>query len=92
MNQQPTDKPLDPIMVMNPHTGRYVNVAPLFEVQHETYSDSLSQMATDCDGSIRMITASMQDWQVDEAKNRIYGLYVLRDMFNQMTEFEERKH
>jgi len=79
----------EPILVKNPHTGRYINVAPLF--------DTLDQMGDTPSGSplalrkiisriIRQVNLSW-DGDATDQKNVNYDLYQLEDMFGAMAEF-----
>ena len=93
MNTNPNQPALDPILVKNPNTGRFVNVASLFNTTKNVFGNKISEIANECDSTIRIIvTSPIAEHKIEEVRVAVYGLYELRDMFKAMTEYTENTH
>jgi hypothetical protein len=88
-------KALDPIMVKNPLTNRFINIAPLFEVA-EGWFEGFGDMADSVDKSIELMTCYKNE--ASEADNitfvgNIAALFQIRNTLRNITEFtEDRRH
>jgi len=83
-----TDQPLEPIMVLNPRTGKYFNVAPLFEMLHAYYQSNPRYAWNAIDDSIRTIVL-VPDHDRMELANQLFHLYLMRDFFESIAEFKK---
>jgi|GEM_PF-3470746 len=84
------DHPLEPIMVLNPCTGSYFNVAPLFEMLHAYYQSNPRHAWNALDDSIRTIVL-LPDHDVNrlDLANQLFHLYLMRDFFESIAEFKK---
>ena len=87
---------LEPILVKNPKTGRYVNVAPLFELVNIEYEGEFTELADAVDrGAVTFAGSASEVMQHShlEAAGIFYNLFGLRDAINNMAEYkEESRH
>jgi hypothetical protein len=86
------DNKLEPIPVKNPETGRYVNVAPLFNLVNIEYDGDFKQLSDQIDYGAVMFagtaTETMQNAPL-EAAGIFYTLFSLRDTIRNMNEYKE---
>lgn len=88
------NKQTEPQLVQNPVTGRWVNMQPLWQIGQEVFDNSPAIMAQTIDNSIRLLNKSMvedDEGYIADMKQNLFNLYELRDMFNNMTEYNESK-
>jgi hypothetical protein len=81
----------EPILVKNPHTGRYVNIAPLFntiELLADSPEGSVYNLKKTVSQIIRQVNLAW-DGSATVQKNVNYDLYLLEDMFAAMAEFNQ---
>ena len=83
----------EPILVLNPESGRYINIAPLVEFVNEDYLGHFYEMSKGVDAVIKLLacTPFAQDEGGDnvEIASRFSFLYSLRDVINSISEFKE---
>lgn len=90
------EEKLEPILVKNPETGRFVNVAPLFNLVNDEYQGDFKQLADEIDHGAVTFAGSASEIMQDaplEATRIFYNLFGLRDTIKNMLEYkEERRH
>ncbi len=89
-----TDHAPEPMLVLNPVTGRYVNVAPLFEAINDHFNGDFRYAATNIDEAIEHFVCSAD---VNTASspltfaNHMYCLFMLRNAIRKVSEFKEER-
>lgn len=95
MSNAPEEKrlPLEPILVKNPLSGRYVNVAPMFDIMNDMFDDHFSDMAKHLTKAIEMSAVYVdKDFRgTDEFSWNLYVLFNIRDMLDRMDEYKAEK-
>jgi hypothetical protein len=87
-----TDQAPEPMLVLNPVTGRYVNVAPLFEAINEYFSGDFRYAANNIDEAIEHFVCTANDNTASSPitfANHMYYLFKLRNAIRKVTEFKE---
>jgi hypothetical protein len=84
---------LEPIMVKNPHTNTVINIAPIFELLHQSgiKEESTKSMEAQMDTIIRFFSLQLLLEDGNEQQDRMsimYHLYMLKDTFSLMTEYK----
>ena len=86
-----SNEKLEPILVMNPETERYVNIAPLLDIVNSVWQGEFTQVGDALDAAAVDIACCAD--QMDAAPNDIggvmYELFRLRDVFYNIAEFKE---
>lgn len=84
---------LEPILVKNPLTGRYVNVAPMFSIIGEVFDNDIKDVSNAVDKAIRTMCLHSEPDKcgTHEFKDNLFVLYQVRDIFNLMAEFNNKK-
>jgi len=84
----------DPILVNNPLTKRFVNIAPLLNLVNDDHDGNFKQMAKSIDGIIRHVSCTVFTDDVDILRhtNAIQMLYTLRDTIDNISEYSENAH
>jgi len=82
----------EPILVINPNTGRHVNVAPLFDAMRDVDGkrpDSVSNLKDAVSRTIRHVNLNGSDENTvpGALKTVTFDLYLLEDMFTAMSEY-----
>ena len=74
----------DVVMVLNPKINKLINVKPLLDFDVET---GFSEAYEVIDKAIKTIVVRC-DFEVygGDIKEQLYGLYIIRDMFNDLSE------
>ena len=81
-----------PILVENPETGQYFNMAPLIYYSNESAFGDMSDIAHELDSVIRQISVYTDYEKVvycDHVTSVVF-LFNLRDIFRQMTPIDNR--
>ena len=87
-----TDHAPELMPVLNPVTGRYVNVAPLFEAINDHFNGDFRYAATNIDEAIEHFVCSADDNTASspmDFANHLFCLYKLRNAIRDVTEFKE---
>lgn len=83
----------EPILVKNPITGRFVNVAPLFNTC-EQWFEGFAYMAESIDDTIQLLTVYKCEASESDPirfKNQVGNLFKLRNAIRDMNEYKEDK-
>lgn len=83
----------DPILVVNPYNGKYINVRPLFDFLNEYAMDEPQEVASRLMNDIRfyMMSCDNSGIEVMDLKNSLFMQYNLYDMFEALSAFKEVK-
>ena len=78
-----------PMMIKNPNTGAYINIAGLF--QHAQLYECAGKpydLTAAVDHMIRMVSLNVVPSDIDilDLNNLFFGMYVIRDIFESMKE------
>lgn len=88
------DVEIEPILVLNPETKRYVNVAPLFYLINENYGGKFYEASKSIDNVIEMVacnkTAEMEN-NPSGFVNNMNTLFFFRNTINGIAEFKEER-
>ena len=87
-----TDQAPEPMLVLNPVTGRYVNVAPLFEAINDHFNGDFRYAANNIDEAIEHFVCTANDSTASspmDFANHLFCLYKLRNAIRDVTEFKE---
>lgn len=84
---------LEPILVKNPLSNRYVNVAPMFQIMNDMFDDHFSDLSQQLTKAIEMAAVyTDKDFRNrDDYSWNMFIFFQIRDMFNNMEEFSGEK-
>lgn len=78
-----------PILVQNPATRENINVSKLFQLLNDNFNSEPKLLYEIIDKSIRLISVSNSDINKVEKADTIHNLYLIRDIVDGFTNFND---